>query len=105
MKVINRPKGTKETFIEDSTVASNNFGLPIANMVAAVTSGSNNIGIVSSSYESTTGRLKFQVGFNELGTGMITVTTTFSGSEEAIVTPYRFRVTSITRTPVFQDYQ
>ena len=87
----NRPKGTIETFTEDASVVANEVGVPVTTMVASVTAGSA-IGINSQSYSSSTESLAFQVIFSERGSGVISITTTFDGTDEKVISLYKFTV-------------
>jgi hypothetical protein len=87
-KTINRTKGTIETFSEDASVIADNSGLAVSTMTAVIVSGTS-LSIESQSYASET--LLYQLNFSKAGSTILKVTTTFSGSSEAIVTIYLFR--------------
>ena len=89
-KVHSRPRGTIETFAEDSSVAASISGMTIANMVASVTSGSS-ASIVLQSYNPADEVLYYQVSFADPGTSILKTTTIYTGSAETTVTMYKFR--------------
>ena len=87
-QVINRVKGTIETFEEDASVAASEVGVTVANMVPTVVSG-NAVSVVSSSFSDES--LTYQINFREIGSSVLKITTTFSGTDEAIVSLYLLR--------------
>ena len=89
-KIINRTKGSIETFTEDASRASGVATLPVANMVASVVSG-NASSIPAQTFFSTGAYLAFQVNFSKFGNTVIKVETTFTGSSDKIITLYLFR--------------
>lgn len=87
-KIVSRPKGTIETFEQDGSVFAGNSGLTISGMVAAVTAGTAH-SISSQTYASES--LLFQVNFSEVGSSVMTITTSFAATDEKHVSVWRFR--------------
>lgn len=85
-KHLNHPKGMVKTFKEYGSVLAAKKGLTIAGMVASVVSGS---GVTIQSQAYSAGVLSFQLNFNDVGTTIIKVTTTYTGSDEANVKLYK----------------
>lgn len=87
-QIINRVKGTIETFEEDSSVAVSEVGVAALNMVPTVVSG-NSVSVVSSTFSGES--LTYQLNFREIGSSVLKITTTFVGTDETIVSLYLIR--------------
>ena len=100
-KVVNRPKGTIETFQEDASVISDNSGLAVNTMTASIVSGSS-ASIAAQSYANES--LSFQINFSKLGQSVVKVVTDFGGSDETSVSIWLFRTTDDGSNSPFTDY-
>ena len=89
-KIVNRPKGTVETFEQDASVVADNSGLAVDTMVASITSGT---GATINSQSYATESLLFQMNFSQVGSTVVKITTTFSGSDETQVQTWLLRTT------------
>ena len=101
--IINKQKGAKQTFYVDASREESASGLTVANMVAAVEDGTS-ASISTQSYNATDTELSYMVSFNEAGETIISVTTTFAGTEETMVNRLLFR-TIDPRLRTLRDYR
>ena len=96
------PKGSITTFYEDASMHEARSGLTVATMVATVIDGTS-ITIESQTYSAANKELSFQLNFARAGAINLEVATTFSGSSEKVITPYRFTSTTSREEPI-ADY-
>ena len=94
-----RVKGSIETFVDDKSM--NAPVEPIANRVASITQGDHSIGLTTQTYNSTEEALYFTVSFNEYGSGVVKIVTTYVGIPDQDTVLYHFRTT--TDEPMRQD--
>ena len=99
----NRHKGTKETFFLDASSEAERSGLTVDNIVAAVTLN-DAVSISSQSYNATTQELAYRVSFDHGGESTVTITTTFQGTDEAMVSKVRFRTMEERTVPTYGRY-
>ena len=95
-------KNNVRTYYEDFSVIARRSGLTVDTSTASVTSG-NSVSIASQAYSQDLDSLAYQISFNTPGKSVVTLTTTFVGSDEKDVRSYHYTV--IDNSLPLQDYQ